>query len=125
MPFTNAHLVNSSGGYGDELAWAALWLYRATGNVAYLNDAKSFYATYGLSQVGSGGFNWDDKTAGVQALLAKLDPTFTGASDLRVFCDAKVNQPKTPKGLLFLTQWGSLRHAANVAFICLQVSEIL
>ena len=31
----------------------------------------------------------------------------------------------TPKGLAFWYQWGSLRYAANAAFICLQVSKSL
>jgi hypothetical protein len=54
-------------------------------------------------------------------MLAKLtnDPTYISA--IKTFCDSKVNQPKTPKGLLFISQWGSLRHASNIAYICLQV----
>lgn len=54
----------SSSGFGDELAWAAVWLYRATQNVTYLNDAKAFYNQFGLS--GAGEFSWDNKAAGVQ-----------------------------------------------------------
>jgi hypothetical protein len=42
----------------------AIWLYRATQDIAYLNDAKSFYNQYGLS--GAGEFSWDSKAAGVQ-----------------------------------------------------------
>lgn len=30
----------------------------------------------------------------------------------------------TPKGLIFVDQWGSLRHAANLAHLCLQVREM-
>lgn len=56
----------SSSGYGDELAWGAIWLYRATQDVAYLNDAKAFYNQYGLS--GAGEFSWDSKAAGVQVV---------------------------------------------------------
>ena len=56
-----------------------------------------------------------------QVLLAKVtnDPTYINA--IKTYCDAKVAQPKTPKGLLFISQWGSLRYASNAAYICLQV----
>jgi hypothetical protein len=54
-------------------------------------------------------------------MLAKItnDPIYISA--IKTFCDSKVNQPKTPKGLLFIIQWGSLRFASNAAYICLQV----
>lgn len=60
-----------------------------------------------------------------QVMLAKLtnDPTYINA--IKSFCDSKVNQPKTPKGLLFISQWGALRHASNIAYICLQVKLIM
>jgi len=35
------------------------------------------------------------------------------------------DQQKTPKGLLFLDEWGSLRLAANAALIMLQVNNNL
>jgi len=35
------------------------------------------------------------------------------------------HQKKTPKGLLFISQWGSLRYALNLAFIMLQVKTHL
>ena len=33
----------ASTGYKDELAWAAAWLYKATGSATYLNAARSYY----------------------------------------------------------------------------------
>lgn len=33
-----------STGYIDELAWAAAWLYKATGSQKYLTDARTYYA---------------------------------------------------------------------------------
>jgi hypothetical protein len=50
----------------------AIWLYRATQNVTYLNEAKSFYNQYGVS--GAGDFSWDNKAAGVQVL--EKQPSF-------------------------------------------------
>lgn len=34
----------------DDLAWAAAWLYRATGEEAYLTDAKAFLAKAELGE---------------------------------------------------------------------------
>ena len=41
----------------------------------------------------------------------------------QAFCDFTVNyQKKTPKGLVYIDKFGTLCHAANVAFVCLQVT---
>ncbi len=46
------------------------------------------------------------------------------ANRLISFCDDVVDDtPRTPKGLVFIFEWGSLRAASNVIFICLQVSS--
>lgn len=57
-----------------------------------------------------------------QVLLAQL----TGLSDYqeaaKSFCDFSIRfQKRTPKGLIFIDKAGTLCHAANVAFVCLQV----
>lgn len=54
--------------------------------------------------------------------MAKLTGKTKYLDAVRLFCDSKVTQQKTPKGLLFLGKWGSLRYASNVAFICLKVT---
>jgi hypothetical protein len=41
----------------------------------------------------------------------------------QAFCDFTVKyQKKTPKGLVYIDKFGTLCHAANVAFVCLQVA---
>nr|CAD7263301.1 unnamed protein product [Timema shepardi] len=58
-------------------------------------------------------------------LLAELtlQPEYMNA--VQNFCDFTVNyQKKTPKGLVYIDKFGTLGHAANVAFICLQVADI-
>ena len=101
------------------MAWGAAWLYRATNNVTYLNDAKAFYTQFSLSNNPSE-FSWDSKTAGVQVLypsfflssridvpqycrlmqvmMAKLTNDTLYKTAVKAFCDSKVNQPKTPRG---------------------------
>ncbi|KAG6515983.1 hypothetical protein ZIOFF_026429 [Zingiber officinale] len=56
----------NSTGYGDELLWAASWLYHATGDLSYLNYATvkngNTFADWGRPTW----FSWDDKRAGTQ-----------------------------------------------------------
>jgi endoglucanase len=59
-----------------------------------------------------------------QVLLAQL----TGQQEYRnaaeSFCNFSVREQKrTPKGLLYIDKFGTLCHAANVAFICLQAAD--
>lgn len=62
----------NSTGYGDELLWAAAWLYHATRDELYLNyvtetNGKEF-ANWGSSSW----FSWDDKHAGTQVPIIML-----------------------------------------------------
>lgn len=56
----------NSSGYTDELLWAAVWLYHATGKDSYLQYAtvkhRKSFADWGRSTW----FSWDDKLAGTQ-----------------------------------------------------------
>lgn len=59
-----------------------------------------------------------------QVLLAKLtgDPEYVNAATN--FCNYVRNSAtRTPKGLIWLTEWGSLRAIATVAFACLQAAD--
>ena len=74
---------------------------------------------------------WDDKTYGSYVLLAEL----TGKAQYRTdaerwldFWTVGVNGERvrySPGGLALLDQWGSLRYAANTAFIALVYSDWL
>jgi len=52
-------MLGSSTGDADELSAAAAWLYKATGEAGYLNEAKSFYPA-GTAW----GFAWNDANVG-------------------------------------------------------------
>lgn len=58
----------NSTGYGDELLWAAAWLYHATGHLSYLKYVTELngqpFANWGSLTW----FSWDDKHAGAQVL---------------------------------------------------------
>lgn len=51
-----------SNDYSDELVWAASWLYRATNDIRYLQDAEVFINLYNLME--TSGFSWDAKISG-------------------------------------------------------------
>ncbi|CAF4058933.1 unnamed protein product [Adineta steineri] len=119
-----ADFYKSWSGYGDELGWSAAWLLRATGEHRYQLEVEKHYMEFGLNRQATG-FDWDNKLAGVQVLMAKITQQTNYRQQAESFCNHIVRQaPKTPKGLVFMDQWGALRHAGNVAFICLQAAEI-
>jgi len=107
-------------GYEDELVWAAAWLYKATGDSAYLTKAKQLYVNKDVSEL-----SWDEKTIGAVILLAQLTGEQQYVNKAADFCNKMADsQPKTPKGLVWIQPWGALRHASNVAFACLEAAKI-
>jgi len=57
-----------------------------------------------------------------QVLLAKITKQAEYIESVRDFCNYNLYvQKKTPKGLLFIEKSGTLCHAANIVFLCLQV----
>jgi len=111
----------SRNGYEDELAWAATWLYAATSEPLYLQKAENIYVRNIQGRVGGGTLTWDDKRPGVALLLARLTKGEAYKSDVRNFLEKWVygggGLLETPGGLVWLNEWGSLRYAANTAFL--------
>ncbi|XP_042220403.1 endoglucanase E-4-like [Homarus americanus] len=115
---------HSWSGYGDELVWGALWLARATGDDAYLDRARDRWNEFDLLAEDVKQFSWDDKRAGVFELFILLDGSEEFSTQLLKYLDFLKNKADyTPEGLVFLDQWGSNRHAANVAFITLWAAK--
>nr|QGX74967.1 cellulase [Oryctes rhinoceros] len=113
-----------NGGYGDELTWSAIWLHKATGEKKYLKKAISFYETFRLKERPNE-FYYNKKVAGIQLLLAEVTRSSEYLNAVDAFCKySMVEQTRTPKGLVFIEKFGTLSHAANIAFICLQASEL-
>nr|APF29559.1 endo-beta-1,4-glucanase [Mictyris platycheles] len=118
-----ADFYRSWSGYGDELCWSSLWLYRATGDVNYLNKAKQFWGEFGVANTPSE-FSWDNKNAGSQALFSMLDGGSEYTNALSSFLNSMRSKPTTPGGMVYVSEWGSARHAANVAFIALMANKV-
>lgn len=112
-----------SSGYGDELAWAAAWFYKATNETKYLEDAEHHYRNFKLYQRPNE-FFYNKKDAGVQVLLAQLTGKLEYRKAANNFCDYSVKkQRKTPLGLIFINKVGTLGHAGNIAFVCLEAAD--
>ncbi|XP_029163087.1 endoglucanase 15-like [Nylanderia fulva] len=120
---SNAKDFFKSEDYGDELAWAALWLSWASRDPKYLEYAFHHYQNFNLDKRPNE-FFYNNKVAGVQVLLAQLGEQSEHQKAARAFCDFSVQkQKRTPKGLLFINKTGTLSHAANVAFLCLEAAD--
>jgi hypothetical protein len=127
---------NSWSGYTDELVWGAIWLYRATNDETYLTAAKTAYES--LSYEGQSGtyksykwtINWDDKTYGCYALMAKLTGEDQYYEDIERNLDYWTTGfdgsqiTYTPGGLAWLSEWGSLRYASNASFLALYYANL-
>lgn len=110
-------------GYEDELAWAAIWLYGATQEESLLNAAQAFYKRSG--QTNRKPLNWDNKWPGVRMLIARLSSDETMISETQNQIRSIIKTSKyTPKGLIFIDEWGALRHACNHAFLALVTAKL-
>ncbi|HEY0992909.1 MAG TPA: glycoside hydrolase family 9 protein [Kofleriaceae bacterium] len=135
------NFYKSFGGFNDELVWGAIWLYRATGETSFLARAQSAYADLANQQqtnVKSYKWThaWDDKSYGSYVLLAKLTNAQQYHDDAQRWLNwwtvggsalgadgSRVNY--SPGGQAVLDQWGSLRYAANTAFIALVYADAI
>lgn len=115
--FANTQKWYPSSGFLDELASANIWLYIATNEKTYLQNAQSLTNASSPTE-----YSWDDVDAANVALLYKLTGETIYADKMSTFFKAYLpggTVKQTPKGLSFHIFWGSLRYAANHAFLAL------
>ncbi|WP_422784977.1 glycoside hydrolase family 9 protein [Ruminiclostridium sufflavum] len=113
-----------SGGYMDDLAWGAIWLYIKTNDSSYLDKAKSVLPTTVLG--GGHTHCWDDVSYGAALKLAQLthEEGYIKAVEKNLdswMPDGSITY--TPGGLAWLSQWGSLRYATTAAFLAFVWSD--
>ena len=106
---------NSWSGYMDELAWGAAWLYKATGELQYLDKAQQNYRNLGVDWT----HNWDDKSYGTGILLAQITDEQLYRTEVENWLNNWVSGgvSTTDGGLTWLDPWGALRYSANTAFL--------
>lgn len=113
-----------SGGYIDDLAWGAIWLYIKTGDTTYLDKSKELLPP---TKLGGGHTHcWDDVSYGAAVKLAQI--THDDAYVAMVEKNLDIWQPNggikyTPGGLAWLSPWGSLRYASTAAFLAFVWSD--
>ncbi|XP_039031910.1 endoglucanase 2-like [Hibiscus syriacus] len=133
----------NSTGYGDELLWAASWLYHATRDDWYLQYVTELNGQ-SFADPSTTWFSWDDKLAGVQVLLSRI--IFFGSKDMptienlhlqmyrkaaeAVMCSLLPDSPtatsnRTDGGLIWITEWNPLQHAVASAFLAILYSDYM
>ncbi|KAJ0040829.1 hypothetical protein Pint_27541 [Pistacia integerrima] len=134
----------NSTGYGDELLWAAGWLYYATGDHAYLNYVTELNGLEFANWGSPTWFSWDDKHAGVQILLSRInlfgakEVSDTENLDIQMYrktaeailCRLLPDSPtatssRTDSGLIWVVQYNSLQHAVASAFLAVLYSDYM
>nr|ABD24275.1 endo-beta-1,4-glucanase [Ampullaria crossean] len=105
----------------DELCWGSLWLYKATKEPKYLEEALKHY-----DASPDWGMSWDDVFIGNQVLLYEL----TKEEKYKAAVEGTFKEwfpggtvPYTPKGLAYRLQWGALRYSSNMAMAALMAAE--
>ncbi|KAL3634245.1 hypothetical protein CASFOL_021299 [Castilleja foliolosa] len=132
----------NSTGYGDELLWAATWLYHATGERSYFEYVTGKngddFADFGSPTW----FSWDNKLAGTQVLLSRV--SFFGPKDASnsnvlgkykesaeaVMCGLLPKSPtatssRTDNGLVWISQRNALQHPVASAFLAVVYSDYM
>ena len=125
---------NSFSGYKDEIAWGALWLYKATGEESYMEKFKEIadadYAPHDMKKYegADGPISWDDKRPGCYILAAMLTNDEKRKNTATEYCDLIISQKRTEGGLYYpggLSSWASNRYASNAASMLIMYATIL
>ncbi|EOA40150.1 hypothetical protein CARUB_v10008868mg [Capsella rubella] len=130
----------NSTGYGDELLWAASWLYHATEDKTYLDFVSKNGEEFG--NFGSPSwFSWDNKLPGTHILLSRLTFFKKGLSGNKglqgykdtaeaVMCGLIPSSPtatssRTEGGLIWVSEWNALQHPVSSAFLATLYSDYM
>jgi endoglucanase len=129
--YSDATYVYQSYSYLDDLAFAAAWLYRASGEIKYLDKAKAYVSRIGYSK--SPYVSWDSVFFPTDVLLKSMGVRSVGGIDLAAEVQkfavgwrrGDFGVRYSPKGLAVapLGGWGTLRYAANAAFVQLLIAK--
>ena len=122
------------GVYWDEMAWGALWLWRATGNSDYLDKAIGYYDQMGSENqtntpVYTWSLGWNDKAYAVYVMMAALVGDERYHTDAQRYLDhwSIGSGNRTPGGIVVVDSsgWGVNRYAANIAYLALYYADAL
>lgn len=118
----------------DDLAYAAAWIYIATLDENYLNDAITFY-DYSVQNEGHVNpnpflFNYENVVPALDLLLAKLTGEKLYKDNVNAFVKAWMNTKSTTGDIYYTNKYlakaypyGTLQHTANAAFYVLVAAK--
>lgn len=122
------------GVYWDEMAWGAVWLWRATGDDHYRERALYYYDRMGFENqtetpVYTWSLGWNDKAYAVYVLMAELIGDERFHEDAQRYLDhwSVGDGTRTPGGIAVVDSsgWGVNRYAANLAFLSLRYADVI
>ena len=114
----------------DELFYASNWLYKATGDKAFLDKAASYIPNLD-KELGQSCLKytwchcWDDTMQGAMLLYAQNSGDKTYVDHVKKHVDYLVNDAKRIKGqkLVYIDGWGCARYAQTAGFIAAVASD--
>ncbi|XP_070565336.1 endoglucanase A-like isoform X2 [Ptychodera flava] len=120
-----AATVYASTSFGDDITWAAMWMYHATHEQHYLDNATDQFNR--MPKKTPYAFGWGDVNSGHRLLLLKA----TGSSTYLNLITTKfvdkwlpgASLPYTTQGQVFRNEWGSLRYSTSTAFVALMTAH--
>lgn len=111
-----------SGDYKDDLAFASAWLYVATGENTYLNNARE-YIKSGIGDVSGWIYDWDDTCLGAIVLIAEKTGDSEYWAAVKETLDNWQKDYNTPQGYACIDNWGSARYNTDAQFLALLYSK--
>ncbi|PWA80616.1 glycosyl hydrolase 9B5 [Artemisia annua] len=131
----------NSTGYGDELLWAASWLYHATTEQTYLDYVTGTNGETFANWGSPTWFSWDDKLPGTQVLLSRsslFNSKVASNADIKkyrktaeaIMCGLLPKSPtatssRTKNGLIWISDWNALQHPVASAFLAVVYSDYM
>ncbi len=128
------HSIYPSTDYVDDLAWAAAWLYKATGDKDYLKDAESFWKSDADNADLYPG--WDSVWVPTAVLMRQIGRSGVKVPGKEMYdnfyekeflpswlkADGTNEIARTPKGMTYpsWSMWGNLQFSTTTAMLMLQ-----
>ncbi|KAI7867723.1 Six-hairpin glycosidase-like protein [Spinellus fusiger] len=113
--------------FEDELAWSAAWIYAATREPEWLEEAKKWY---NASSDSWQEYSWDEKGGALHTLLYAITKEEVFYKNAMDYFSQFLPGPKqivkfTPRGLAYIEHWGSVGYSGNVAFLMMAFAKTI
>jgi endoglucanase len=119
-----------SDSYYDDLAWAAAWIYKASGSGQYLKESENWYQMHFKMeepQAGNMVFDFARSATGVDLLLAQSTNKAVYVDRIEKFLNQWMTGKGvsyTEKGLAMIPPNGTLQYTANAAMLAVLYGKI-